>query len=120
MAGQNWSINIVQTEAGASFIPDVYGVDPDNPTPLQAQFNDLVSWSNQTDEDHHLWITNSSYHPLRVLTNRIPAHDSSSPGYIPQQKDVWPATTTPPPPDQTIYYCCSLHPDEYGSITVVA
>ena len=117
MAGQTWCINIVQGNAGAEFVPDVYGVDPTTPTPLQAQLNDVVSWSNNTDEDHHLWITNSSYHPLRVLTNRIPAHASSSPAYVTQQKDVY--QPTPTPVLTTIYYCCAQHPDEYGTIELV-
>lgn len=119
MAGQTWSINIVQGNTGASFVPDVYGANPDNPAPLQAQLNDIVSWSNQTDEDHQLWITNSSYHPLRVLTNRIPAHQSSSPAYITRQQDAYQASP-PPPAATTIYYCCAMHPDEYGTIDLVS
>ena len=35
MAGQSWSINIVPSDTGVSFNPDVYGCAPG--APLQAQ-----------------------------------------------------------------------------------
>ncbi len=54
MAGQNWSINIVPSEKGVQFDPDVYGYAPGSP--LKAQKGDLVSWNNQTDNKHQIVI----------------------------------------------------------------
>lgn len=118
MAGQVWSIQIVPGTKCASFVPDVYSPEPTSV--LQAQLADLVSWNNQTDQQHWIWLTDETYSPQRPLTDAIPPFHSSQPGYVIQQTDVFPATTTPPPPPQTVYYYCSIHPDEHGTINVVA
>lgn len=105
MAGQAWTINIVSSDP--AFVPDVY---PGNLTSLKAQQNDLVSWNNQTDELHQPWQTDSSYeNPMAQLTPVISPHESSD-GY------AIPSDTTP----FTIYYRCNLHPNEHGTIEVVA
>src|SRR5258708_16451780 len=54
MAGQSWPINIVPASGGVQFNPDVFGVAPGSP--LQAQTGDLVSWNNQTDNDHTIVV----------------------------------------------------------------
>jgi hypothetical protein len=55
MAGQSWSINIEPSGDGVSLNPDVYGALPG--TPLQAEVGDLVSWNNQTDDDHQISVS---------------------------------------------------------------
>jgi hypothetical protein len=119
MAGQNWSIKIVAGSPHAQFVPDVYA-PPGTPEdrPLQAQLGDLISWNNQTADEHHIWLTNELYEPQSAITEPIPAWQSSYPGYVPQQADV----TPPVPPDtaQVIYYYCSIHTDEHGQIDVVS
>lgn len=118
MAGQTWSITIVTGNPCASFVPDVYSEGPP-PTSLQAQLNDLISWNNQTKQEHEIWLTDAEYTPQRALTDEIAPYKSSYPGYVPQQADVIPATNPPTFP-QTVYYACSIHPDERGTITLVA
>jgi plastocyanin len=54
MAGQSWSIDIVPSNGGLAFNPDVYGVAPGSP--LQAQTGDLVSWNNQTGDEHTIVV----------------------------------------------------------------
>jgi plastocyanin len=118
MAGQSWSIKIIAGDPCAVFVPDVYSPPGTAEVrPLQAQLGDLVSWNNQTGEEHEIWLTNAEYEPQSVITDRIAAYESSYPGYVPQQADI-----TPVPPDttQTIYYYCSIHNAEHGQITVVS
>jgi len=55
MAGQSWSINIVPSDKGVQFDPDVYGCSPG--APLQAQKGDLVSWNNQTENSITITIS---------------------------------------------------------------
>jgi plastocyanin len=122
MAGQNWSITI--TGCPASFDPDVYGTEPGQP--LEAQLGDLVSWNNQTDEPHQIWLTDENGEPVepaQKLTDEIEQYTPSFPGYVPQVTDIRPEV---PEEEQattktgTIYYYCSIHPEEQGQITVVA
>ncbi|MDQ3279991.1 MAG: hypothetical protein M3Q69_01095 [Acidobacteriota bacterium] len=105
MAGQSWCINIV---AGSpAFVPDVY---PGNLTTLKAQQQDIVSWGNQTGEMHQPWQTDGDYqNPQAQLTGVIMPHESSDGYVIPSGKTPF-----------TIYYRCNLHPDEHGTIEVVA
>jgi plastocyanin len=64
MAGQSWSIDIVPASGGGvQFNPDVYGVAAGSP--LQAQKGDLVSWNNQTDNDHTIVVNVS---PTQTFT----------------------------------------------------
>jgi len=105
MAGNVWSITIVPGTECASFVPDVYvppGTEPN--IALQAQVNDLVSWNNQTGQEHEIWETGGGQ-----LTQQIDPWTSSTPGYC--------VTGTA---DTPIDYYCSIHPEEKGSITVIA
>jgi hypothetical protein len=118
MPGQSWSIKIVPGDTCAVFVPDVYApTGTAEERPLQAQLGDLVSWNNQTNDRHEIWLTNAEYEPQSAITDPIEPWDSSYPGYVPQQADI----TPPVPPDttQTIYYYCRMHNDEHGQITVV-
>ena len=54
MAGQSWSIDIVPSNGGVAFNPDVYGVSPGSP--LQAQTGDVVSWNNQTSSEQTIVV----------------------------------------------------------------
>ena len=104
MSGQNWSIMI--TTGG--FVVDAFG---QSRSALQAQNGDVISWNNQTDQQHQPWQTDSSYNPTGPqLSNVIDAWKSSTPGYVP-------ATASTP---STIYYYCKNHPSEHGTIVVVA
>lgn len=108
MAGQTWTINIVSSSP--TFVPDVY---PGDQTYLKAQQGDLVSWNNQTGKIHQPWQTDSTYeNPQAQLTPVINPYESSE-GY------AVPNGSTPFEPF-TIYYRCSIHPEEHGSIEVVA
>ncbi|HYO77963.1 MAG TPA: hypothetical protein VE010_16005 [Thermoanaerobaculia bacterium] len=105
MAGQAWSINIV--EGSPAFVPDVY---PGNLTTLKAQQQDIVSWSNQTSDFHQPWQTDETFeNPQAQLTGVIDPHDSSDGYAIPAGS-----------PPFFIYYRCNLHPEEHGTIEVVA
>lgn len=104
MAGQSWTINIVS--GTPAFVPDVY---PGNLTSLKAQQGDLVCWNNQTNQLHQPWETDSSYqNPTSQLTPVIDPHKSSESYAISQSAPT------------TIYYYCSIHPNEHGTIEVVA
>jgi hypothetical protein len=124
----DWSIKIVPaaTGDGAAFQPDLQGYEPGDP--LIAQQDDLVTWSNTTNDTHQPWPTDPNYNPLseadvlprgsaNYLSDPIPPDESSRPSY-----DV--AQPTPPPPAKppnnwTVYYFCKLHPDietERGTI----
>ena len=119
MPGQSWSIKIVSANPCAVFVPDVYA-PPGTPDerPLEAELGDLVSWNNQTGDEHEIWLTNANYVPQCALTDPIAPWQSSYPGYCPQQADVTPPVA--PNTTQTIYYYCSKHTDEHGQITVVS
>lgn len=108
---QAWSIKIVPGSELASFVPDVY-IPPgtDSSGALRAQAGDEVSWNNQTSEEHQPWLADAEFKPVKgdtnALTGLITPWDSSTPGYL--------------VPAATIHYCCALHPDEHGTIEVVA
>jgi hypothetical protein len=107
MAGESWSITIVPGATGATFVPDVY--TPPGKTAsigLQAQVGDLVSWNNQTSQEHEIWQTGGGQ-----LTRQIDPGSSSQPGYIVALTGT--ATTG------SIDYYCSIHPTETGTIDVV-
>lgn len=115
----DWSIKIVSASSGggAAFQPDVPGFNVGDPLP--AQQDDLVSWSNTTDDTHQPWPTDSNYNPLseaqvlprgsaNYLSDPIPPDESSRPSY-----DVSQPTPTPPakpPSSWTVYYFCKRHP----------
>ena len=107
MAGQSWTITIRPGPEGASFVPDVYVPPGETPSPhLQAQLGDQVSWNNQTQQEHEIWVGNFR------LTEQIAPGGSSTPGYI-----VFLAGGVK---TGTIDYHCGIHTSEKGIIDVVA
>lgn len=121
MAGESWSVTI-QTSS-PYFVPDVFTPPGSKPqTALQAQLGDLISWNNQTSEPHQLVLCDQNFNPTKTILGDAGPWTSSSPGYVPQQSDLRPevpADQTPSFP-ATIYYSCANHPDERGTIEVVA
>lgn len=107
MAGQAWSITIVPGTNGASFVPDVY-IPPDQtkPVALQAGNGDLISWNNQTDQEHEIWQTGGDR-----ITEPIAPRQSSFPAYV----IALPNNET----TGAVSYYCSYHPEETGTIDVV-
>jgi hypothetical protein len=57
----DWSVNIIQTKSGAAFVVDFPNAKQGQP--LQAAQDDLVSWFNQTDDEHQPWQTDANYKP---------------------------------------------------------
>jgi plastocyanin len=116
----NWLIKIVPVanptpEVPAAFIPDLKDAKPG--TPLTAQVDDIVVWSNRTNEAHWPW-------PVDADGNRLP-DNQVPPGLA--LSDAIPANTpsnsydvTMPATGNTIDYCCKLHPKMRGQITVTA
>jgi len=102
MAGNSWSITIVEGEPW--FEPDVY-CPPGSPKPtvLTAQAFDQISWNNQTEEPHEIWSGQGD--EKTQLTGRIEGYGSSD-AYSPQAPG-------------TIEYYCSLHVGEIGTIEVL-
>lgn len=113
MPGNTWAITIQTGVPCASFVPDVFGATGNV---LNAEIGDLVCWNNQTSQEHEIWLANAAYEPQRRITDTIAPFQSSQPGYVPQAGD----TTPPKTKAGTIYYCCSIHPEERGTIQVVA
>jgi len=110
----DWLVNIVLSGSGeTSFEVDGFTQGQ----PLDAHQDDLVTWNNQTNDEHQPWQTDSSYEPLTngSLVDPIPkgqpsiTYNCSSPAANPQH---W-----------TVYYYCRNHPDnpkERGTINVTA
>jgi plastocyanin len=102
--GFDWSVKIVQVSPGvAGFQPDVLGAKVGDS--IQAQVSDIVTWGNTTADTHQ---------PVRVdngqsLCDPIAGGGSSTPQFVVEGAvgDV-------------ISYKCSFHPQEAGSITIVA
>lgn len=105
---QAWSVKILP---GGGFVPDVYSADGVPPACLLAENGDLVSWNNQTNQEHQLVETNEQGQTTGVdpMTDIISPWQSSYPGYVIQVKG--PAT---------VYYRCAFHEDECGTIEVTA
>lgn len=103
MAGNSWSITIMEGKP-CGFEPDVY-CPPGSPKPtvLTAETFDQISWNNQTGEPHEIWSGQGA--GKTQLTGRIAPYASSG-GYSPQSAGT------------TDYYC-SLHDGEVGTIEVV-
>ena len=110
----DWLVNIVLSGSGETSF-EVDGSTQGQP--LDAHQDDLVTWNNQTNDEHQPWQTDSSYDPLDngSLVDPIPegepsiTYNCSSPAANPQH---W-----------TVYYYCRNHPDnpkERGSINVTA
>jgi plastocyanin len=112
----DWVVNIVSSDSGdASFVVDFPGAKQGQP--LQAQQDDLVSWYNQTNDDHQPWQTDSNYNPNNQsdLSDLIPAGQPSD-NYNCTLPDAQPQSWA-------IYYYCNRHPDnaqERGSINLKA
>lgn len=119
MSGMDWSITITpgaNPEDPANYTPDLMGAKPGDP--LQTGNADIVSWNNETSEEHQPWPLGPDGKPLTAqeateqglyLSEVIPAGRSSSPGYV---------TTAPTTGTTTIDYSCTFHPKEHGSIIV--
>jgi plastocyanin len=80
---------------------------------LTVEAGDIVSWGNDTTEAHQPWPTDVNHNilavpPAPMLTNEIPAQQSSSP--------AWVVTGNP----GIVFYRCKTHPDrdEFGTITI--
>ena len=80
---------------------------------LTVKANDIVSWGNDTTEAHHPWPTDAQHHflavtPATMLTNEIPAQQSSNPAWVVVGKPG------------ILYYRCKTHPhrNEFGTITI--
>ncbi|MEN3375797.1 MAG: hypothetical protein V7604_1152 [Hyphomicrobiales bacterium] len=106
----DFSIKIVGAAGKpAQFVPQ--GGNPGGTLTVKA--SDIVSWGNNTTEAHHPWPTDAQHNflavmPATMLTNEIPAQQSSSP--------AWVVTGA----EGTLYYRCKTHPDrnEFGTITI--
>lgn len=113
MSGQSWSIKI--TSSG--FEVDAFG---QSGSTLNCQNGDVVSWNNQTTQEHQPWQTDSNYNPTGPqLCDVIPGqiNASSKPGYVPDLVDGQGNSI----PGQ-IYYYCQNHPldtNERGILNVV-
>jgi hypothetical protein len=111
----DWLVNIVIGKSGAAFIVGLPGAKQGQP--LQADQDDLVTWNNQTNDQHQLWETDSNYNPVS---------QSSLPGLVKpgMSSDTYDcAQPSWQPASWTVYYYCSLHPHnqlERGSIQVAA
>jgi hypothetical protein len=116
----DWLIKIVPAAhptpgVPAAFVPDLRGSHEG--TPLTAQVDDIVVWSNTTDRPHWPWPVDANGNPLpdnqvspalgNYLSASIPANTSSN------SYDV-----TMPAVGTTIDYCCKLHPKMRGQIIV--
>src|SRR5688500_17161684 len=110
MAGNTWSINIIDGDSCAVFAPDTFKGNPGDP--LQAQNKDVVSWSNRTEQVHQPWPATDDWQvdqDGQGLCEAIQPWTASTPAYI--------VTDNAP---KTINYVCLIHPDEHGQIVVVA
>ena len=112
----DWLVNIVIGDSGdAEFVVGLPGAKQGQP--LQADQDDLVTWNNETNDQHQLWETDSNYDPVS---------QSSLPGLVKpgMSSDTYDcAQPTWQPASWTVYYYCSLHPHnelERGSIQVAA
>lgn len=112
----DWLVNIVIGKSGAAeFVVGLPGAKQGQP--LQADQDDLVTWNNETNDQHQLWETDANYDPVS---------QSSLPGLIKpgMSSDTYDcAQPSWQPASWTIYYYCSLHPNnalERGSIQVAA
>jgi hypothetical protein len=119
MPSLDWAIWIVTdaTTHVTGFQPRV----PNTPVgaPLKAQVGDVVTWGNNTTQEHQPWPTanndpngapaasNAPGTPL-YFSDPIAAGGSSSPQYVVPQ----------PPSNNVICYCCKLHPTERGQIEI--
>lgn len=112
----DWLVNIVLNSAHkAQFVVGLPNAKQGQP--LQADQDDLVSWNNQTNDQHQLWETDQNYNML----NQSSLPGLVKPGMSSETYDC--AQPTWQPASWTIYYCCSLHPQnqlERGSIQVAA
>jgi plastocyanin len=80
---------------------------------LTVKVGDIVSWGNDTTEAHQPWPTDAQHNilsapPAPLLTNEIPAQQSSNPAWVVAGNAG------------TVYYRCKTHPNrnEFGTITI--
>jgi plastocyanin len=112
----DWLVNIVTGASGdAEFVVGLPGAQQGQP--LQADQDDLVTWNNETDDEHQPWQTDEDYEPVETSD----LSDLIKPGQSSDNYDC--AQPSGSPPQWTIYYYCNRHPDnpkERGSIQVAA
>jgi hypothetical protein len=70
------SAKLLIPEVPAAFVPDLRNAHPG--TPLTAQVDDIVVWSNATNETHWPWPVDAHGNPLR--DNQIPPEYRRSTG----------------------------------------
>lgn len=113
----DWTVNIIQTKSGASFVVDWPGAQQGQP--LNASEDDIVSWYNQTNDPHQPWQTDATFTKEVAdgdLTPSIPPGQPSD-----NYSCVMPSAT--PVSKWTVYYHCKNHPNnplERGTIIVKA
>ena len=112
----DWLVNIVTGASGdAEFVVGLPGAQQGQP--LQADQDDLVTWNNETDDEHQPWQTDEDYDPVEASD----LSDLIKPGQSSDNYDC--AQPSGSPPQWTIYYYCNRHPynpKERGSIQVAA
>lgn len=112
----DWLVNIVTGASGdAEFVVGLPGSKQGQA--LQADQDDLVSWNNETNDEHQPWQTDENYDPLDAsdMSGLIKPGQSSDTYDCAQPSDG--------PASWTVYYYCNRHPDnpkERGSIQVAA
>ena|SRR2546423_977030 len=112
----DWLVNIVTGDSGdAEFVVGLPGANQGQP--LQADQDDIVTWNNETNDEHQPWQTDQNYKPV---------DDSDLSGLIKSGRSSDNYSCVQPsgdPPQWTVYYYCKSHPDklkERGSIQVTA
>jgi hypothetical protein len=119
----DWLVNIVTGASGdAEFVVGLPGARQGQP--LQADQDDLVTWNNETDDEHQPWQTDQNYNPLDTEGPSGLTSDLSGLILPGQSSDTYDcAQPSDGPASWTVYYYCNRHPDnpkERGSIQVVA
>ena len=100
----DWSVKIVTVSKGvAGFRPDVLGAQVGDA--LQAQVSDIVTWGNLTGDTHQPYRIDTGEN----LCDPIAGHAPSAPQYVVEGAV-----------GDTISYRCRFHPQEAGSIAIVA
>lgn len=119
----DWLVNIVTGASGdAEFVVGLPGSKQGQP--LQADQDDLVTWNNETNDEHQPWQTDQNYDPLNTEGPSGLTSDLSGLILPGQSSDAYDcAQPSDGPASWTVYYYCNRHPDnpkERGSIQVAA
>jgi hypothetical protein len=112
----DWSIKFVPAKnPKPGLLADFVLDNPGNPTsPFSVYQGDNVSWNNTTRDDHQPAV----YDPVggagppagnpQPIGDILKPHDSS---------DTYPVAA---PAGSTVWFCCALHPNEVGTLRVIA